>query len=190
MAKLYKANGMLLGEELPAKISLKEWVEDAHQTQMEPKAIFKFLCEAGRYFTKILEMPPEGVLRPHRIQAYQCHSNNILYGAVLAEMQPEVLCDFSFVSGFYGMKAIDDDVPTDKKYFIGNHTFMTYKGAVLDYTSLQHPPNAYKPDQYFGVAFDVKIMVNAFNVLFKKDNNIIPQIPVLEVLRNEPYLKE
>lgn len=190
MGKLYNDSGMLLGEERHGSIPLKEWIENAFISQAKPTTIFKFLSESGRFFTKILDTHPNGVILPNRIQAYQCHANNILYGAMLTEMQPKVLDDFAFVSGFYGMSATDDRVPKDKKYFISNHSFMTYKGAVLDFTSLQHPPVAYKPDQYFGIAFDIKVMVNAFDALFKEDNNIIPKTPVLEVLRDQPYLKE
>ncbi len=179
MAKLY-INGVLRGEELPERAPLHEWIDSA----VKESPMCLFLQEKGKYFNEILREPPEGVALPDRIQPYQCHYNNMIYSIVLSERQPEVLKDFRFASGFFGMKATTPVIPEDQSYFIGHHSFMTYKGAVLDYTMLQCPPLVYEPDQYFGVEFKVEEVVKIFDILTEDGHNIAAISP-LEVLRKE-----
>lgn len=191
MAEMFFENGALGGEELRERIPLRNWITKAYENYSELTDIYQFLLEAGSCFSNAprLTCYPNGVIAPYKVEHLQCHANNILYAAVLSENQPKVLNDLQFVSGFFGMKAKKDyPVPIGREYFIGHHSFMTYKGALLDCTMLQHPPRAYDIDQYFGIAFDLNTVVRKYDILMEEGVEI-PKVIVLEALRNEPYLK-
>lgn len=179
MAKLF-INGVLRGEELLERVPLDEWIDKASKES----EMCLFLKESGKYFNEVMQTPPKGIVRPDRMQPYQCHYNNMIYSIILSERQPEVLKDFRFVSGFFGMKAVAPVIPEDQRYFIGHHSFMVYKGAVLDYTMLQHPPLVYEPDQYFGVGFEIEEVVKIFDDLTENGQNL-GVISPLEILRKK-----
>jgi hypothetical protein len=187
MAKLYLQDGTLGGEERSTKIALQEWVTEAAIEQPSCK-IFPFLTEAGKYFNGSLSNYPQGVSVPSEVRNLKCHANNILYAALLNEKHPQLVDDFQFVSGFYAMKAKISAVPANLYYYICHHSFMLYKGNVLDCTILHHPPLAYEVDQYFGIAFKIETIIKRFDELMDdRPNN--PKVMVLETLLNEPYIK-
>lgn len=187
MAKLYTEKGILAGEDLSERVPIRQWIKNNMREEIPPHSIYSFLLDKGKYFSKRLSAYPQEVVTPYRVQHRYCHENNILYAVVLTENQPEILAHFKFVSGFYGVKAIDGSVPVDTCYSIHHHSFMTYKGAVLDCTVLQHPPLKGEVDQYFGVAFDLQTVVNAFDDFAKIHTDITVFSP-LEFL-NGPYSK-
>mgnify|MGYP001558284574 CR=1 FL=1 len=187
MAKKYLKSGILGGEERSTKILLSDWVNIAMKEHPTCK-VFPFLIEAGKYFNGSLPNYPSGITIPHIVKNLKCHANNILYAALLAEKHKEIIDDFQFVSGFYAMKAKIKEVPAELYYFIAHHSFMLYKGNVLDCTILHHPPLAYEVDQYFGVAFKIATVVRRSRELME-GGILAPKAMVLEELLNEPYLK-
>lgn len=142
--------------------------------------------EAGRYYTVVLEKSPEGVPIPSHVEPGQCHHNTAVYANELADFHPELIDDFKFVTGYHGISP-KQAIVSDKKYAIGRHTFMTYKGAVLDYGILSHPAPPLFVHQYFGISFDLRVVLNAIGRL---DPETTSQMPILDILRYEPYLKE
>mgnify|MGYP001601838842 CR=1 FL=1 len=185
MSKVYNETDTLVGEHLISKIDIHDWIDTQILTEKDPW-IYLWMKEAGRYYTTMLETSPKGVPMPSHVEPGQCHHNNAVYANELADLHPELLDDFKFVTGYHGISP-KQTIASDKKYAIGRHTFMTYKGAVLDYGILAHPTYPIFVHQYFGISFDLKVVLNAIGRL---DSEITEKIPMLDLLRYEPYLKE
>lgn len=184
MAKVFFENKTPAGERLGARIPLHEWIKNILK-EYPGLAMYELLVEGGKYFTESLACPPKGVMLPTVVENLQCHANNMLYIDTLSKKQPEVLGDFNFVCGFYGLKAKEGYcVPPDLQYHIGHHSFMTYKGSIVDFTLLKYPPTRYEIDQYFGVAFEIDTVLARQRLVTEKEQTVGMLNP-FEVFANE-----
>jgi hypothetical protein len=192
MSTLTTQSPFLKGENLPEKISLTEWLRRKIIENTEFVDIFRFLLDTGTLFSGKMPLYPPGLIDPYRVDQAYCHSNNLLYAAVIYERQPGMIEDVQFVSGIYGLQATDPSVPSDKKYAIAFHSFMSYRGMVLDCTMMEYPPLYYIVDQYFGTRFSIKTVVETLNKIsdeaLEKKTAIYINTP-LEILKDKPYLK-
>jgi hypothetical protein len=187
MRKIYVGD-FLAGEEMHEKMSLQLWVKNAISEGPSSSKIYSFLSEAGKYFNHKLNEYPTEIPRPAGAVLHSCHENTLKYAALIYANYPHLLQNFEFVSGVYGIRV--NDPYTLIPYAISNHSFLTYKGAVLDCTSLEYASILYEADEYYGVAFEIPIVMQAYKTFCEnlKENESVT-ISLIEILLNEPYLK-
>ncbi len=175
----------LLGQEFSQKIPLHEWVIQQQRTEPNKAmlAVYNLLNKHGRYFPNKVADPItlELLPSPIRIENRKCHSNSVLYACTLNEDYPKFSSDFKFVSGIYGLKAIVNEVPKDKRYNICHHSFLIYKDLIVDWTKIYYPPIGYKVDQYFGIAYSIPVVTETMEVVIDANADmLIPLIPLLK----------
>lgn len=191
MAKKY-LNGLLLHETLPEFIDIHTWLKHIILEQPQYPKIWDFLEKAGRYFHNPLVKYPENINVPNIVQRGHCHMNNFLYAEILADKHEDILSDFRFVVGLWLLSKKSDLASLfknkDENYFIGCHSFMTYKGNVLDCTTLTHQPFGFEVTQRYGISFHITDAVKVFNHL--KNTKTLSITPVIEAFHSMPYSKE
>ena len=168
------------------RINLREWVTGRISENSLAIDMYEFLENKGMYFKSTTPPAMQGILLPRKTMAFQCHTNSTHYLLTVQEERPDFLSELSFVSGLYGLKANNDCVPKDKRYFIDHHSFILHKNKVLDWTILNHPPKYYDVDQYFGIAFSPQIVLDAIDELVS-ENQKGPMVPLM-VLKKKPHL--
>lgn len=189
MAKEYSRENILESQTFADHIDIHVWLEKIANEEQNCKKMWEFLKDAGRYFDKVLPGYPEYVSIPIKVERGFCHQNNLSYAEILCEKHIDILSDFRFVTGLWLRKAKHMNALSSKNYCIGAHSFMTYKGGILDCTMLKYPPSLYEIVQYFGISFHIPDVLKAFKKV-KDSNGDLSKIPVMEVLRETPYLKQ
>ena len=158
------------------KIDLDRWISKRISENSPAVEMYTFLINNGTYFKIPSEVPD--ILLPQKTMAYHCHSNCTHYLSTVKEEKPILLDKIHFVTGLYGCIANNACVPPEKRYFIDHHSFILYNGAVIDWTVLNHPPKYYDVDQYFGVMFSPKIVLDAIDELELRNLNG-PMVPLM-----------
>lgn len=179
---------MILDRDLSAhnraeRIDLHTWVSERISENSPAVDLYRFLVEKGTYFQYSYPPVLNGLILPCDTAPLQCHTNSTHYLCTVQEKQQYLLDDLYLVSGLYAMKANNDCVPQDQRYFIDHHSFIYYKGVVVDWTVLNHPPKYYDIDQYFGVAFPARTVLDAMDELVL-ENKRVPTVPLM-VLKNK-----
>jgi len=181
---------MTLNDELSARflsqrIELVDWVSERVSKCSPAIDMYRFLMEHGKSFKYVYPPVLLGIPLPYKTIPLQCHTNSTHYLWTIQEERPDLLDDLYFVTGLYGLKAKNDLVPIDQKYFVDHHSFILHKNMVIDWTVLNHPPRYYDVDQYFGVVFSALTVLDAINELVA-ENLKGPMVPLM-VLKDKPY---
>ena len=187
MGKIYHGD-FLAGEEMHQKVLLHDWTNTAINETRSSAESYSFLSKAGKYFDNILNDYPDKIPRPRKVILHSCHENTLKYAALIYSKYPHLLDDFAFATGIYGIQV--KDPRTLITYAISSHSFLLYKGEVLDCTSLEYAPILHKADKYYGVAFEIPVVMQAYKTFCEnlKENESVT-ISLIEILLNEPYLK-
>ncbi len=189
MARKYSIDGILESETFPTHIDLHSWVETTTKEQSKSLGMWNFLKQAGNYFEMVLPQYPQGVSLPVKVERGYCHQNNLLYAKILTEKHKDIVNDFNFVTGVWLRKRKYISNPHGDNYCIGAHSFMTYRGDVLDCTMLRYPPDFYEITQRFGISFQLSDVLDTFKKL-RDENADLARLPVMEALCTTPYLKK
>ena len=145
----------LAGEEFPAKVSIPDWLLEKVANDPEPELV-RLLLNRGKFFEKSWNQYPRGLFPAKKTEALACHRNTIQYMFdIVCEKKSRVREIVTFVTGMYALRATSDSVPPEKRYVISPHTFLMYRGRILDCTLMNHPANCYVPDQYFGLEYSL-----------------------------------
>ena len=177
------------GEHLPQKMLAHEWVDQQIKISTDPVDVYGFLFKNGKYFDVPRMRAPKGLPHPAKVIVDHCHSNNLNYIFSVLEHRPKLVKDMQFVSGIYCARAINPSVPEDKFYHVAHHSFITYKNKIVDWTYLYHPPNYYRVDQYFGVAYSLETVDAAFSEIAATNPEGNGLTIPLVVLKDKPFLK-
>ena len=190
MSKTYTEYGHLQSETFFERVELDQWLNIVVTENYEPMTVFNFLKNAGRYYDQGISEYPEKIILPEKTERGRCHENNLQYAKLILNTCPEIITDFKFVTGLWGLKAKTRYTRPENRYFIGCHSFMAYKGLTLDCTILNHSPEQhFSVDQYFGISFELLDVLIAFERA-QVEGIDLSKVPVIEILRHTPYLKE
>ncbi len=166
------------------KITLDRWISERISANSPRVDLYNFLKENGTYFKETFTTRPPEVPLPQKTTALHCHANSTHYLLTVSEERPELLDKIYFVSGLYGLRANNECVPKNMRYTIDHHSFLLYQNIVLDWTVLNHPLNYYDVDQYFGVVFSARTVIDAIDELVLS-NQKNPTVPLMHLKNKE-----
>lgn len=139
------------------------------------------LSNGTKFKCPVLKDFPKDLPKPRRTAEYHCHGNSVFYAFTLMNHLKGNDSELEFASGMYRWKSINPDV-TKHKAFISAHTWLMYKGEVLDCTMINHPPKFYEVVEYFGIRFPIKPAIREMKkwIIEVERNSMTP----LHVLQN------
>ena len=181
----YQRSGILLAEEFSRSVSPRKWAHMNMRRGPVPGDIYRRLSKSGIYYPERFETYPAHIPLPLNTEPKQCHRNSMYYAQFLCENHPDIAAETHFVTGLYSLRATGA-VPIEKEFVVVHHSFLTYKGIVLDCSTINHPPNCYEIRRYFGIPFPIPTILEVSEKLAQA--GAMDSLPLIE-LQGKPHLK-
>lgn len=186
MRKIYRKDGVLGGEERSTPISIPKWLRESLIKEEKGHEHFSFLLEKGVFFREQFDTYPPEIPKPTgSIEKLACHMNSLVYTLQLFDAMPEKRDLLHFVTGIYSLEAKSSLVPYDRRFFLDHHSFISYKGKVLDPTIITHPPEFFSVKEYYGVSIPCEQIVSLYEELAEEGKDIASITCFLDVVRQK-----
>lgn len=144
-----------LGACTPHDISIQDWLLE---TKKNFPSECSYLLEHSNEYREVLSGYPAGFPEPKVCEKDHCHKNTMLYLIQLRESHPILAQELQYVTGFMKASSFVRVIHPALLHLMVRHSFLLYKGSVLDITLLKYPPLYYVVNQYVGVAFHSDLM--------------------------------
>lgn len=145
------------GEYSSECLTIKDWLSFKAKLDNYPM-FYEYILEYGKRYTDTWETFPEELPKAKYCGNAECHKNAMLYIKQLQKSKCVHLPDLQLVTGFIRADCDCRVVVPDMMYMYVRHSFLVYKGKVLDITYGRYPPLYYSITQYWGVAYTHEIM--------------------------------
>jgi hypothetical protein len=188
MSVNYSTKDMVTSEVLKDHINLETWlikILESHHNR-NPH-IWQILKQEGQYFYNPLKEYPKNIKTPDYVERGRCHHNNLIFAQILFDNHRDIIDDFRFVTGLWLRKAKNINPLSDTNYWVGPHSFLTYKENILDCGALTNPPISYEILQYFGISFEIEHVLKLYKNLEAQGLNP-EEVPIIKVLTQIPCL--
>ena len=140
-------------------VPLDKFITSIVKANVEHSDLLTILQNHGKDFSDgVWQTFPKNLPTPIKTASHECHLNSVFYAIQLMNYFHGDSTAFKFITGYHGMMSIEK---TDD-YFISSHSYLWFEGKILDCSLINHPPMGYIVDQYFGVAYDPRIVIKKF----------------------------
>lgn len=184
---LFGHKNFLLGEEFENYQNIKDWLQNKVLGREKDSPYINFLLKNGKHFKDVHKEFPVDIIKPDTCWEGMCHANNFKYADTILAKQPSIVDECAFVTGLYGLHATHPLVPNCMRYIISHHTFLCYKGIVIDCTDLYFPQKYYDIDQYFGIPYSLQTASDLLKELSQRTPEEKLLMPLI-FLQHKPFL--